>query len=148
MKDKSIGRQESRISESNYLRRQMMSANSPVVKRWFKRSLVAMGILAVGLIVGILVITPPAAETESAAVVTDSIQRGIDASAARYTAMAASYAVKDDSLQRGIDASAARYSAMAASYGVKDDSIQRGIDASAARYAAMAEYYALTAARK
>ena len=68
-----------------------MSANSPVVKRWIKRFLVAMTTLAVGLIVGILVITPPSAETQSAAVVTeneDSLQRGIDASAARYTAMA------------------------------------------------------------
>jgi hypothetical protein len=127
----------------------MMSANSPVVKRWFKRFLVAMTILAVGLIVGILVVTPPPAETQSAAVVTeneDSIQRGIDASAARYSAMAAYYAVKDDDIQRGIDASAARYSAMAAYYAAKNDGIQRGIDASAARYTAMAEYYA--AARK
>jgi hypothetical protein len=123
----------------------MMSANSPVVKRWFKRFLVAVGILAVGLIVGILVITPPPAETQSAAVVTeneDSIQRGIDASAARYTAMAKYYAVKDDGIQRGIDASAARYTAMAKYYAVKDDGLQRGIDASAARYTAMAEYYA------
>ena len=82
MKDGSIGRRESTISESNYLRRQMMSANSPVVKRWFKRFLVAMTILAIGLIVSILVINPPPAETQSAAVVTeneDSVQRGIDA---------------------------------------------------------------------
>jgi hypothetical protein len=49
----------------------MMSANSPVFKRWFKRSLIAVTILAVGLIVGILVITPPSAETQSAAVVTE-----------------------------------------------------------------------------
>ena len=48
-----------------------MSANSPVFKRWFKRSLIAVTILAVGLIVGILVITPPSAETQSAAVVTE-----------------------------------------------------------------------------
>ncbi len=122
-----------------------MSANSPVVKRWFKRFLVAVGILAVGLILGILVITPPPAETQSVAVVTeneDSIQRGIDASAARYSAMAATYAAKKDGLQRGIDASAARYTAMAASYAAENDGLQRGIDASAARYTAMAKYYA------
>jgi hypothetical protein len=58
-----------------------MSANSPVVKRWFKRSLVAMTILAVGLIVGILVITPPSAETQSVVFVTeneDSIERAAE----------------------------------------------------------------------
>jgi len=59
-----------------------MSANPLVVKRWFKRFLIAVGILAVGLTVGSFVITVPWAETESAAVVTeneDSVRRGIDA---------------------------------------------------------------------
>ena len=82
-----------------------MSANSPIVKRWFKRSLVAVGILAVGLIVGSFVVTPPPAETESAAVVTeneDSLQRGIDASAARYAAMAEYYALVA-AAERGVD---------------------------------------------
>jgi len=123
----------------------MMSANSPVVKRWFKRFSVAVGILAVGLILGSFVVTVPPAETQSAAVVTeneDSLQRGIDASAARYTAMAASYAAENDGLQRGIDASAARYTAMAASYAAENEGLQRGIDASAARYTAMAASYA------
>jgi hypothetical protein len=83
----------------------MMSANSPVVKRWFKRFLVATGILAVGLILGILVITPPSAETQSAAVVTeneDSLQRGIDASAAQYSAMA-EYDAAAAPAERGAD---------------------------------------------
>jgi hypothetical protein len=123
-----------------------MSANSPVVKRWFKRFLVAMTILAVGLIVNILVITPPPAETQSAAVVTeneDSLQSGIEADAARYTAMAEYYAAKNDGLQRSIDASAARYTAMAEYYAAKEeDRIRRSIEADAARYTAMAEYYA------
>ena len=48
-----------------------MLANSPVVKRWFKR-LVAVSILAVGLILSIFVITLPSAETQSAAVVTEA----------------------------------------------------------------------------
>jgi hypothetical protein len=108
MNDKCIGRQESTISESTYEGGKKMSANSTLVKRWFKRSLVAVGILAVGLTVVSFVVTPPPAETESAAVVTDSIERGIDANAARYTALAASYAAEHDALQRGIDASAAR----------------------------------------
>jgi hypothetical protein len=45
------------------------------------------------------VVTPPSAETQSAAAITeneDSLQRGIDASAARYTAMAASYTAKEE----------------------------------------------------
>ena len=49
-----------------------MLVNSPVVKQWFKRSLLAMTLLAVGLVVGILVITPPPAETQSAIVVTEN----------------------------------------------------------------------------
>ena len=104
-----------------------MSANSHVVKRWFKRFLVAVGILAVGWILGSFVVTVPAAETQLAAAVTeneDSLQRGIDASAARYTAMAATYAAENDGLQRGIDASAARYTAMAKYYAAKNAGIQ------------------------
>ncbi len=76
----------------------------------------------VGLILGIFLISLPPAETQSAAVVTEneeSVQRGIDASATRYSAMAEYYAAKKDSVQRGIDASAARYSAMAEYYAAK-----------------------------
>ncbi|MDH7475004.1 MAG: hypothetical protein QHJ74_13525 [Anaerolineae bacterium] len=123
-----------------------MSANSLVIKQWLKPVVVAMTILAVGLIVGILVSTIPTAETQPAAIVTeneDSLQRSIDADAARYTAMAEYYAAKNESIQRGIDADAARYTAMGAFYAAKEEtSVQRGIDADAARYTAMAEYYA------
>jgi hypothetical protein len=44
------------------------------------------------------------------------LQRGIEASAARYVALAARHVAKSDGIQRGIDASAARYSAMGAHY--------------------------------
>ena len=77
-----------------------MSANSPIVKRWFKRFLVVMAILAVGLILSILVITPAPAETRSDAVFIeseDSSQRGLEASAARYNAMAEYYAAASKS---------------------------------------------------
>jgi len=50
-----------------------MLANSPLVKRWFKRSWVAVTILAVGLILGILGVTLPPAETQSAAAVTENV---------------------------------------------------------------------------
>jgi hypothetical protein len=153
-----------------------MSAEPLVLNRWSTRFLVAMALLAVGLIVGIVVITHLPAVTQSAVVVTgneasirrgvdasaarytamaadlatkkDAVQRGIDASAARYTALAAYYAAKNDPVQRGIDASAARYTAMAADLAAKSDAIQRGIDASTARYTALAEYYGGAAASK
>lgn len=44
-----------------------------IVKRWFKGSLVAVTTLAVGLILGIFVITLPPAETQSAAAVTENV---------------------------------------------------------------------------
>jgi hypothetical protein len=50
----------------------MTLADSPVVKRWlepYKLSVIAMAILAVGFILGIVVIALPLAETQSAAVI-------------------------------------------------------------------------------
>jgi hypothetical protein len=64
-----------------------MLADSPVVKRWlelYKPSVVGMTILAVGLILGIVVIALASA-TQSAAVVAgdeDSVQRDMDSGAA------------------------------------------------------------------
>ena len=121
-----------------------MSAHTFVFEQWSKRFFVAVVVLLVGLIAGVLVMTLSRAESLSSAVVIEdqaSIQRGIDASTARYTALAAHFAGKSDGLQRGINASAARYSALAAFYGAKSDALQRGIDASAARYSALAAFY-------
>ena len=81
-----------------------MSANSHVVKRWFKRFLVAVGILAVGLILSSFVVTVPPAETQSVAVVTeneDSVQRGIDTSAAQYSSAMAEYYAAAAPAERG-----------------------------------------------
>ncbi len=94
-----------------------MSASSQV----FKRFSVTMMMLAVGLSVGSLLIAPLPAQAQPAAALTeneDSVQRGVDASAARYTALAAHYAVGNDDVQRGVDASAARYTALAEHYAV------------------------------
>jgi hypothetical protein len=66
----------------------MMLADSPVVKRWlepYKPFVIAVAILAVGLILGIVVIALPPAETQSAAVVAGNegrVQRGLGAGAA------------------------------------------------------------------
>ena len=128
-----------------------MSAHTFVIEQWSKRFFVAVAVLLVGLIVGMLVITLPRAQSLSPTVKVDkqaSILRGIDASSARYTALAAHFAGVNDRLQRGIDASSARYTALAAFYGGKSEGVQRGIDASAARYSALAEYYAAAVARK
>jgi uncharacterized membrane protein len=124
----------------------MMSANSFVLKGGFNGLLVAATMVAVGLIVGVLVIMPMAG-TQPAAVVADvedSIQRAREAAAARYAAMDAFYgATTGDNLQRSREASAARYAAMGAFYAAREAAnIRRGVDASVARYAAMGEYYA------
>lgn len=101
-----------------------MSAHSLVIKQWLKPVMVVMVLLAVGLVLSLLVTTLLTTGTRSAAVATEkenSIQRGIDADAARYTAMGAYYAAKEEaSVQRGIDADAARYAAMGAYYVAKE----------------------------
>ncbi len=122
-----------------------MSTHTLAVEQWSKPFFVALAVLLVGLIAGLLLISPPRAETLSSAVVIDDqagILRGIDASAARYTAMAADFAARSTSLQRGIDASSARYTALAAHFAAPNDGLQRGIDASAARYTALAAHFA------
>ena len=111
-----------------------MSANSPVVKRF----LVTMTILAVGLIVGIFVITPPPVESQSAVAVIekeDSMQRGIDASAARWNALGAHYAPDYEAIAA---VNSARWNALGAYFGA--DSKARVADA--ARWNALGAHYA------
>ena len=100
-------------------------------KQWFKQ---AVTVFLVGLILGLLVIAPSPVDAQTPT--EDGLQRGRNADAARYTALAEFYGV-----QRGLDASAARYTAMAAHYGAIDVGLQRGLQADAARYTALAEYY-------
>ncbi len=58
---------------------------------------------------------------------------------ARWTALGEPLREKDAAAQRGIDASAARYTALADDYyAAKNEDIQQGIDADAARYTALA----------
>jgi hypothetical protein len=148
MSEKSMGREGFLVSDSKSRGRDMMSVASAVAKRLSRRDLAATAILAAVLAASVLVISSPLAATWSALVVTgneDSVQRGIDASAARYTALAGHFAMKNENIQRGLDASAARYTALAGNYAAKDAGIQRGIAADAARYTALAGYYAARA---
>jgi hypothetical protein len=123
---------ERQIQNLIQFRRFTMFSNSLGTKRWFKQ---VMMMIAVGFILGLMVVTPVSVEAQTSA--EDGLQRGHDATAARYTALAEFYGV-----QQGLDATAARYTAMAAHYGAVDDGLQRGLQADAARYNALADYYA------
>ena len=121
-----------------------MSAHTPVVTHRFNWFPVLTTILAVGLILAILVVAVPRINTGPVSVASGNdagLQRGLDASAARYTAMAEAYFAQQEALQRSVDASAARYTALAEAYFGQQEALQRSFDASAARYTALAEAY-------
>ena len=80
-----------------------MSAHSLVVKQWFERSLVAVGILAVGLIVGSLVVTVPRAETQLAAAVTENERECSDAQRFRWSADHGEIAVQCEQIQISVE---------------------------------------------
>ncbi|MBS3784068.1 MAG: hypothetical protein KGY78_06460, partial [Anaerolineae bacterium] len=93
-----------------------MSSRPDVLKRWLKRFLIALVILAVGSAVGVLSLTPRTTDTESSAVVVadaDAARRGMDAYAARYSGLAQHYASRSDAARRATDAYAARYAGLA-----------------------------------
>ena len=113
-----------------------MSANVFVSKHWAKYVLAAVPILAV-LILGSLMIAPLPAETQSVAVVSEkeeSLERGADASAARWTAMGEYYAPDYEAIAT---INAARWTVQAQHFGVEP----RGHVADAARWAAQAQHY-------
>jgi hypothetical protein len=112
-----------------------MSANTQV----FKRFLVAVTSLAVGLIVSTLLIAPLPAQAQSISKDEDSIQRGIDASAARWQAQGETYLA--GMAERAAAASSARYAALAETYRVSPVSLAASNDASAARWQAQGEAY-------
>jgi len=68
--------------------------------------------------------------------------RAVEASAARYSAMAEKYLAQNETnVQRAFEADAARYSAMAAYYLAPNEAnVQRANDATAARYSGLAAY--------
>jgi hypothetical protein len=145
--DRAMGTEESSVSGSIYLqRRQVMSGKSAVLKRWLKRLVVAVVILAVGSILGTLLNPFAPGEIQSAEVVAvkeEAARRGVDASAAPYAALAEQYAAASMSALRSFDARAARYyGKMAEFYAAESASALRGMDAAGARYAGLAEFYA------
>ena len=68
------------------------------------------------------------------------IQRGHDAEAARWAALAKHYAKGVQGIHRSRDPEAARWAAQAEYYAKEVQGIQRSRDAEAARWAALAEY--------
>lgn len=128
-----------------------MATNTSVKSRWSKRLSIALIILGLGLIVSYILIVPAPAINQPLPGIGNeytvpgaipNAQRGWDAYAARYTAMAEAYAASNSGTQRGLDAYAARYTAMADAYAAKEAAnIKRGWDACAARYTAMAKQY-------
>jgi hypothetical protein len=108
-----------------------------------QRKVVAVTILVAGLILVSLMLTPGLAGAQETVGGGDAaaLQRGRDASAARYTAAAQAHAARPSGVQRGREATSARYAAMAQSGSTKQAQ-ERGISASAARYNAMAQAHA------
>ncbi len=68
--------------------------------------------------------------------------RAVEASAARYSAMAENYLAQNEgNVQRAFEADAARYTAMAEYYLAQNETnVQRANDANAARYTGLAAY--------
>lgn len=120
-----------------------MSTNTTFVNQWIKRLPIALILLAVvmALSYAFVNLQPVVRFGSVGTTYESSIQSGIDADAARYTAMADFYTAKRKSIQFGIDANAAQYTAMAVSYSAWRDALKQIHDADAARYSAMAKYY-------
>lgn len=122
-----------------------MSTNTTVAHSWIKFLPFAVILLAVALTLSLIFANlqpgvrfgSPASGSES------SIQRGMEADAARYTAMAEYFAAKEAAgIPVDHTADAARYNAMAEYFAAKDiASIEHSRAADAARYSAMAEAY-------
>ncbi len=118
-----------------------MSTTAPNTQKWIKRTPIALLVLGLTVTLSLLVIAPfsislPSGSTSKTA---SSVQLGLDADAARYTAMAEHYLGQKASILAGINADTARYTAMAEYY--MNQSVLAGIEADAARYTAMAKYY-------
>ena len=120
-----------------------MSTNTHAANQWIKRLPFAVILLAVALTLSLVFANiQPVVRFGSVGTVNESsIQRGIEADAARYTAMANAYLAQKEAVQRGIEADAARYTAMANAYLAQKEADQRGIQADAARYTALANVY-------
>lgn len=117
-----------------------MSTNTTIAHSWIKLVPFAVILLAVALTLSLVLANlqpvvrfgSPASDSES------SVQRSMEADAARYNAMAEYFAAKEvTALQANWIAEVARYHAKVAAAG-----LERGRAADATRYHAMAEYFA------
>jgi len=121
-----------------------MSTNTTVAHNWIKLLPFAVILLAVALTLSLVFansqpvvrLGSPVSGSES------SIQRGIEADAARYTAMAEYYNAQKESVALGIQADAARYTAMTDFYPAWRESLDRVHETDAARYTGMSAFYA------
>ena len=120
-----------------------MSTNTTVAHNWIKLLPFAVILLAVALTLSLVFanVQPvvrfgsPVSGNEA------TIQRGIEADAARYTAMAEYYTAQKESVALGIQADAARYIAMTGFYPAWRESLDRVHETDAARYTAMTTFY-------
>ena len=120
-----------------------MSTNTRVANQWIKRLPFAVILLAVALTLSLAFANlQPVVRLGSVSTGNEiTVQRGLEADATRYTAMANAYLVQKEAALRGIKADTARYTAMANAYIAQKESARRGIEADTARYTAMVEAY-------
>jgi len=118
-----------------------MSTTVPTTNKWIKRTPITLLVLAIIGTLSLLVIAPLPINLPSfsASKPESSVQLGLEADAARYTAMAEHFLGQKASIQAGIEADAARYTAMAEYF--TGQSVLAGIEADSARYTAMAKFY-------
>lgn len=126
-----------------------MSTNTPVANKWIKQYPFAVVVLSIALVFGYIVITPAPTISRPVAAVpanTTDVERGMEAYAARYQAMAQAYAAKETassiSIQKSRSAEIARLNGIAEIYMTMEAArIQRSWEAYVARYAAMGKQY-------
>lgn len=118
-----------------------MSTTAPTANKWIKRTPITLLVTAIIITLSILVIPPLSVNLPSVSFSgsASSVQLGLEADAARYTAMAEHFLGQKASIQAGLESDAARYTAMAEFY--TGQSILAGLQADADRYTAMAKYY-------
>lgn len=120
-----------------------MSTNTTFVNQWVKRLPIALILLAVVLTLSYAFVNlqPVVRFGSSGTTIESGIQHGINADAARYTAMAKYYADQAESVRLGVQADAVRYTNMVDFYSAWRDELRLIHEADAARYTAMAKFY-------
>jgi len=120
-----------------------MSTNTTYVNQWIKRLPFAVILLAIVLTLSYAFVNlQPVVRLGSAGTSYESnIQGGINADAARYTALAKYYIDQAENVRRGIQTDAARYTAMTEFYSAWRDELRLIHEADTARYTAMAKYH-------